>query len=164
MTGRELQWRSGNREFDVRIEEANGVGTFHFGDEAIPFVVRDRSTNGGWIEIHGRNLRFHVYRNRDECTVWIGGRTYRLTRVQKGAAAEDTPAGGSGEIRALMPGKILRIDVQTGDSVTEKQPIIVMESMKMENALAATRSGTIAAVQCTVGQVVQIGDLLVVIE
>jgi acetyl/propionyl-CoA carboxylase alpha subunit len=164
MTGRELQWRSGDREFDVRIEESGGVGTFHFDGRAIPFVVRDRSTGGGWIEVHGRNLRFHVYRNREECTVWIDGRTYRLTRIQKGAAAESAVSEGTGEIRALMPGKILRIDVQIGDMVTEKQPIIVMESMKMENALTAPRSGTVAAIQCGVGQVVQIGDILAVIE
>ena len=54
--------------------------------------------------------------------------------------------------------------MNVGDSVSEKQPIVVMESMKMENALTATRAGTVTKIECTVGQVVQIGDLLVGIE
>src|SRR5438034_914394 len=110
MTGRELQWRVDGGETVVRIEESSGRGTFYLGDQAVPFVVHDAS----WIEIDGRNHRFYVHRNRDEYTVWIDGRTYRLTRTQKGQAAESTGAG-SGEVRALMPGKILRVDIKVGD-------------------------------------------------
>src|SRR5260221_373898 len=86
-------------------------------NHAVSFVVHGPGTTEGWIEIDGRNQRFYVYRKRDTISVWIGGRTYHLTRGQKGQATADTnPAGGSGEIRTVMPGKILRIAVSLGET------------------------------------------------
>ena len=70
---------------------------------------------------------------------------------------------GRGEITALMPGKILRIEVKVGDTVAEKQTVAIMESMKMESALHAPKAGRVAAIHCQPGQVVEMGELLIVI-
>lgn len=164
MTGRELHWKSGDRELDVRIEETGDHGVLQIGGRTVAFVLHDRDSNGGWLEIDGRNRRFYVHRSRDDVSVWIDGHTYRLTKVQKGQTVEHSSATGPGEIRALMPGKILRIDVAVGAEVSERQTVVTMESMKMESALTAPRAGKITAVKCTVGQVVDMGDLLVIIE
>jgi acetyl/propionyl-CoA carboxylase alpha subunit len=163
MTGREFHWKANDRDIHLRIEESSGHGSLHLEDETIPFAVSNREQNGGFLEIGGRKFRFYVHRNRDEVAIWIGGRTYRLTRVQKGKSPEQTSAA-SGEVRSLMPGKILRIDVVSGATVTERQTVVVMESMKMETSLAAPKAGTVTAVRCQVGQVVEMGELLVLIE
>ena len=125
----------------------------------IAFAIHDRDATGGWIEIDGKKQRFYMHRKRDEVEVWVGGRTYRLARIQRGQEAE-----GSGEIRALMPGKIRRVDVSVGERVAEKQPLVIMESMKMETTLAAPRAGTVSAVKCHAGQSVEVGELLVVVD
>jgi acetyl/propionyl-CoA carboxylase alpha subunit len=163
MTGRELHWASHEQEIVVRIEETGGKGSLHIADKSYDFVVHDRQPEGGWLEIQGKNHRFYLHRNREEITVWIDGRTYRLTRLQKGQVADHVAVAG-GEVRALMPGKVLRVDVAVGDVVTERQPVVTMESMKMESALAAPRAGTVVAVQCQVGQIVDMGEVLVIIE
>src|SRR4051812_23276134 len=100
------------------------------------FKIHDRDAAGGWIEIDGKSQRFYVHRKRDVVEVWIGGRTYRVMQTQKRQESD-----GSGEIRALMPGRIRRIEVKAGERVTAKQPLVVMESMKMETTLAAPRDG-----------------------
>jgi biotin carboxyl carrier protein len=164
MTGREFHWQSGNREITVRIEETGERGTAYIGDRPMTFKVHDRDSTGGWVGLEGRNRRFYLYRNRDDVTVWIEGHTYRLSKIQKGQTPEGAGGPASGEIRALMPGKILRIDVAVGDQVSEKQTVVTMESMKMESALSAPRPGTVTAVKCQVGQVVDMGELLVIIE
>ena len=136
-------------------------GVFQFDGRAIPFVVHDRE----WIEIDGKSHRFFVHRQPHEVTVWLDGRTYRLPRTQKGAQALGHAfAAGSGEVRSLMPGKVLRIDVRVGDTVAEKQTVVVMESMKMESPLMAPRAGSVTAVQCAVGKIVEMGELLIVID
>jgi 3-methylcrotonyl-CoA carboxylase alpha subunit len=163
MTGRELHWASHEQEIVVRIEETGGKGSLHIADKSYDFVVHDRQPDGGWLEIQGKNHRFYLHRNREEITVWIDGRTYRLTRLQKGQVADHAAVAG-GEVRALMPGKVLRVEVAVGDAVTERQPVVTMESMKMESALAAPRAGTVVAVQCQVGQIVDMGEVLVIIE
>jgi 3-methylcrotonyl-CoA carboxylase alpha subunit len=118
----------------------------------------DRDATSGWIEIDGKLQRFYVHRKRDEVEVWIGGRTYRVARIQKGPELD-----GSGEIRSLMPGRIRRIEVSAGQAVAEKQPLVIMESMKMETTLAAPRAGTVVEVKCQVGQIVEMGELLVIV-
>src|SRR5262249_16505419 len=119
---------------------------------------------GGWVEIDGKNQRFYIHRNADEVSVWIQGHTFRLKKVQKGQTTEQSPATGSGEVRALMPGKVLRIEVGEGDAVSEKQTVGTMECMKMETTLTAPRAGTVTAIKCQIGQVVDMGQLLVIIE
>ena len=63
-----------------------------------------------------------------------------------------------------MPGKILQVEVAVGDTVTERQAVIVMESMKMENTLHAPRAGVVSEVRCKPGQTVDMGEILLVIE
>jgi len=63
-----------------------------------------------------------------------------------------------------MPGKLLRIEVSVGDTVAEKQTVAIMESMKMETALVAPAAGRVAEIRCQAGQVVDIGEVVMVIE
>ena len=70
----------------------------------------------------------------------------------------------SGQITALMPGKLLRIEVAVGDAVTEKQPVAIMESMKMETTLYAAMAGRVIEIRCKPGQAVDMGDILIVIQ
>jgi len=134
-------------------------GILRLEGRTIKYTIRDRDAAGGWIEIDGRNQRFYVHRKRDVVEVWVGGRTYRLGQIQKGQESDD-----SGEVRALMPGRIRRIEVTAGERVAAKQPLVIMESMKMETTLAVPRDGIVAEVKCQVGQIVEIGELLVVVD
>ena len=63
-----------------------------------------------------------------------------------------------------MPGKIVRVLVQAGEPVRSRQPLVVVEAMKMENELRADRDGTITEIHAREGQSVDAGALLVVIQ
>ena len=65
---------------------------------------------------------------------------------------------------APMPGKILKVMVQQGASVSAGQAIVVLEAMKMENEIFAPSSGTVTEVRCKEGDSVNTGDVLVVIS
>ena len=165
MIGRELHWRIQEHDVVVRIEEANGRGVLHVNDRTVPFTIREKQSSGGWIEIDGRNHQFFVSRTANSVAVWIDGHTYVLERIEKGRLLETAAAEhGSGEIRALMPGKVLRVDVKVGDTVAEHQTVVIMESMKMETSLTTTRAGKVAAVHCKPGQTVDMGEILAVIQ
>ena len=69
--------------------------------------------------------------------------------------------GGDGVVRAPMPGKILSVSIASGDSVTKGQPILVLESMKMENTIASPIDGTSTAIHVAAGDAVQHGQTLV---
>jgi biotin carboxyl carrier protein len=63
-----------------------------------------------------------------------------------------------------MPGKIVRVLVDPGDVVAARQPLVVVEAMKMENELRAVRAGKVAEMHAREGQSVDAGALLVVIQ
>lgn len=83
------------------------------------------------------------------------------------AAPAAAPAAGAlaaGEvITSPMPGNILKINVAQGQKVNEGDVLIVLEAMKMENEISATKSGTVAQISVTKGAVVETGTPLVVI-
>jgi pyruvate carboxylase subunit B len=66
-------------------------------------------------------------------------------------------------LTAPMPGMIVRIDKKVGDAVNQGEPVIILEAMKMENALSAPISGTIQSINCSVGDSVAKNAVLCVI-
>lgn len=74
-----------------------------------------------------------------------------------------TPAGADA-MPSPMPGNILRILVNVGDTVTENQPLMILEAMKMENEIVAAKAGFVAGIHVKEGQVVNPGDALITIN
>ena len=64
-------------------------------------------------------------------------------------------ANESAQIRPEIAGQVRAVMFNEGDRVTKGQPLIVLEAMKMEMTLTAAMDGTIAAVRCAVGDMVQ---------
>ena len=79
----------------------------------------------------------------------------------KPAAA--APAGGYG-IKTPLPGVIIDVKVNIGDTVAKGQTVVVLEAMKMENNINADRDGKVAAIQVSKGDTVADGAVLVVLE
>ena len=84
-------------------------------------------------------------------------------------AAEASPApaapvsvapAGADAMPSPMPGTILRILVNVGDTVAENQPLMILEAMKMENEIVASKAGVVSGIHVANGQVVNPGDTL----
>ena len=74
-------------------------------------------------------------------------------------AATPAPAGAHVQ-NAPMPGTIIDIHVNVGDTVTANQPVMVLEAMKMENEVVAERDGVVASIDVAKGAMVNPGDPL----
>lgn len=79
------------------------------------------------------------------------------------APSPAAPAGADAQT-APMPGKILELKHNVGDVVAQNDCVLVLEAMKMENAIVAERAGTISAIHVTAGQMVNPGDALFTIS
>ena len=82
--------------------------------------------------------------------------------VTAAPAAPVSVAAGE-PVKSPMPGNILRIEVSQGQQVNEGDVLMVLEAMKMENEIVATKSGTIAQIAVSKGAVVETGAVLAVI-
>ena len=72
----------------------------------------------------------------------------------------ETSAGGSIKVKAPMPGKLVKINCKTGQSVKRGEILCLLEAMKMENEILAAHDGVIASVNVEKGAAVNSGDVL----
>ncbi|NOY89533.1 MAG: acetyl-CoA carboxylase biotin carboxyl carrier protein subunit [FCB group bacterium] len=86
-------------------------------------------------------------------------------------ALEDEFAGGAGglvgekdKIYAPMPGKIVKIMVNVGDEIVEKQPMVIVEAMKMENQVNSKAKGKVKAINFSAGDQVDIETPIIELE
>ena len=80
---------------------------------------------------------------------------------EKPAPEKSTEVGA--EIKAPMPGKILKINVSEGDNVNEGDTVLILEAMKMENEIVADTSGKVKKVSVSVNDMVETDDTLLII-
>ncbi|MBO0440639.1 acetyl-CoA carboxylase biotin carboxyl carrier protein subunit [Candidatus Enterococcus ikei] len=85
------------------------------------------------------------------------------TPVEQAAPEKSTPAGNDA-MPSPMPGTILKILVNVGDTVQENQPLMILEAMKMENEIVAGKSGTVTGIHVQQGDMVNPGEPLITIN
>ena len=68
------------------------------------------------------------------------------------------------DVEAHITGTVWKIEVAVGDSVSEGDTVVIIESMKMEMPVEAEDAGTVKEILCAEGQAVNEGDALVVLE
>jgi propionyl-CoA carboxylase alpha chain len=123
-----------------------------------------------WLAVDDRRAELLAAAADDQVTLTIAGLEHRAEVVDEARARLASVAGGRAaaharrELRAPMPGLLVRLLCQPGDTVEPGQPLAVLQAMKMENELSLSRGGTITAVQAQAGQTVEQGQVLVVVE
>jgi len=108
-------------------------------------------------------------------TVTVDGRAYNVTvaegtgAVQSVAPAAAVPAqvavdSGDGKpIEAAMPGSVVAVEVEVGDTVSEGDTVLIIEAMKMESPVKSTASGKVISIEVAAGDTVASGDVLMYI-
>jgi len=103
--------------------------------------------SGGEVLVNGRALSLEVFDPRN---------------LRSGRRTAANP--GRQEVAAFMPGKIIRVLVDAGESVEEGQGLVVVEAMKMQNEMKSPKSGRVAELRTKAEATVAAGDVLMVIE
>lgn len=113
------------------------------------FVVPDaRSDKPKVVSVNGRDIEVRLIDPK------------RL----RGSRSDSDHGDGLAEIRTAMPGKLVRILLETGASVEKGDGVLVVEAMKMQNELKAPKAGILKGIRFNEGDTVAAGDILAVIE
>ena len=111
-------------------------------------------------------------------TVKVNGQSYVVELTEGGdvsalaaapsattaAPVATAPAAGAGEsLPAPLAGNIFKVNVAVGDVVAAGDVVVILEAMKMETEVRATRGGTVSAVSVKVGDTVAVGDTLITV-
>ncbi|MDF2504670.1 pyruvate carboxylase [Clostridium sp.] len=112
----------------------------------------------GKIDNEGnKRLYFEVDGNRREIKI----KDKNSTNLQEIFSTKMADSSNPLEVGAPIPGTILKILVSEGDKVTENQPLMIVEAMKMETRIAATSDGIVESINVKEEQQVKAGELLI---
>ena len=120
------------------------------------------------IVIDGTAYEIKRERTANDTHLWVKNSRFavevrdpRSLRSRKAAAAG---AAGPQQIKAPMPGKVVRLLVQDGARVEAGDGIVVVEAMKMQNEMKSAKAGTVKQVLVKDGATVVAGEVLAIIE
>ena len=126
--------------------------------EAAP-AAQASSTGEYTVKVNGKN--YAVKLEGDKATV--NGKAYDIN-VKAGIEQKASAGSAEGEeVKAALPGNVLRLEVEEGDEVAEGDVLLVVEAMKMETEVKSPKAGTVQAIEVAQGDKIITGQTLVVI-
>jgi len=120
-----------------------------------------------FLQTDGQRLEIFAAVDRDKTYVDIEGVLYEFGIPADEANGIEGAGGGDADpskVFAPMPGKVVKLMVAEGDSVTEKQQLVIVEAMKMENVIIARGAGKVKAVNFAVGDKVDTDSPIIELE
>ena len=140
-----------------------------------PLKIDARAMEGFFLSllVGGKAYEVTVEPERDGWRVQVGIEAHRVTFIDPLRPTRSTDdgsghagagkRGGPSKLTSMMPGKVVRILVKAGDSVTEGQDVLVVEAMKMENAVPSPAAGRVLELKVAPGDTVETGAHLATI-
>ena len=152
----------GDEAIDIDVHDASGEARVTVAGQTFEMRVEPVGP-GAFVCVQGdRRQTFHCVRDGDTVHLFWGGRVYRLEEETERSRGSHRHVGGG--LEAPMPGKVIAVKVAPGDTVGKGDELVVVEAMKMENAVRAPRAGRVKSVSARVGDMVSPGVVLVELE
>ena len=120
-----------------------------------------------WLAWNHRSVEISVSSNGDAYVASVAGRRMNVEILDARNAlrkAAQHGQAGSVELRAPMPGKIVKVLVSEGAAIEANQGLLVIEAMKMQNEVKSPKKGTVRKIGVKETAAVNAGDLLVIVE
>jgi propionyl-CoA carboxylase alpha chain len=148
---------------EYRFDHAGALAELRIDGEPLEGVrLRGVAATAVDLEVEGRRRRYRVRAAGATAFVNSAEGQVRLDLLPRHPPPDIEEQAGS--LAAPMPGTVVRLMVEAGQKVSVKQPLLILEAMKMEHEIVATADGTVAELKVSEGSQVEAGAVLVVIE
>ncbi len=127
-------------------------------------AVGDIDNGIAQVEVNGTPYKVELEEKQKVVAVPRPSAAPRTQTGEKVIAKQTTVATGGYAVKAPLPGVILSINVKVGDTVKAADTVVVLEAMKMENAIHAGRDGKVVAINVNAGDSVLEGNILITLE
>jgi acetyl/propionyl-CoA carboxylase alpha subunit len=137
-------------------------------DRDVHLCLEKRSGQNYWIRINDQVFKVWGYIDRSEILIDLDGHLFKFRRTDildnRYIRREDKSLSkNEGEVRAPLTGRIVQINVNQGDQVSEGDALLVIESMKMENKILCDFEARVQQIKVSVGQQVQANQILLIL-
>jgi biotin carboxyl carrier protein len=128
--------------------------------------IGDIDNNLAQVEVNGVPYKVQLEKTEKPVTIVTAPRPSAAPRTESGAKVIAKPQVTTGgiQVKAPLPGVVMQIPVKVGDTVKASDTVVVLEAMKMENAIHAGNDGKVASIAVTPGDSVLEGAVLITLE
>jgi len=158
----------GEREEDLLLKIEDGRVSAEIGNRVYNLGVREIEPDSYMFLLNTNVHECRVSASKNTFDVSVHGRNYSVTIVDpkrlRSGQNSDRHHHGVTEILAPMPGKVVRVQTETGATVEKGAGVVVVEAMKMQNEMKSPRDGIVVSINVEPGDTVNAGDVLAVIE
>ena len=158
----------GDLEEDLLLKFEDGRVSAAIGDRVYSLDVRETEPESYVFFLNANVHECRVDASKNIFNVSIHGRSYSITIVDpkrlRSGQNSDRHDHGVAEILAPMPGKVVRVQTETGATVEKGAGVVVVEAMKMQNEMKSPRDGIVVSIKVKPGDTVNAGDVLAVVE
>jgi acetyl-CoA/propionyl-CoA carboxylase biotin carboxyl carrier protein len=154
VASRTLVLRQGDREYRVVVGDDGRVTV-----DGTVFELQRRSDREVLVAGDGGTVAW-IAGDGDARWVFANGRAFELT-AGSGRGGARRRGAHHGSLTAPMPATVRRVEVTVGQEVRRGDTLLVLEAMKMELPVKATRDGTVERIECREGELVQPGIPLI---
>ena len=153
----------------VELARQNGAWKISLDGNALDADAVEVAPNTFSVLLNGESHQIRIAPHPDgSLTLHTGLAEYRAQvadpRTWRGRRHGTLEAEGRQQIVAPMPGKVVRLLVNEGDTVEAGQGLLVVEAMKMQNEIRSPKSGKIEKLLAVEGQAVNAGEVLAWVE
>ncbi len=131
------------------------------GENEFSVILDHQSYTVEVVEMNRAEKKFSIKVNSNEYELELKDQ-FDLLLQQMGMTKRSAQTAGS--LKAPMPGKVLRVDVKEGQQLKKGDSVLILEAMKMENAIKSAGDGKIKTVHVKAGDAVEKGEVMVEME
>ncbi len=156
-------FRHGNLSGEVEVQTRGDRVFVSLNNTTRSFQIANLSSG---LLLNQEGKIFEVFLNERKGStldLWVNGQPVSLDWIDE---RRFKPSNGTrkanvnGEVRAVMPGRVVCIHVKKGERVKKGMPLMVLEAMKMENEISAQEDGNVEELFAILGETVEAGALL----
>ncbi|MEZ5172833.1 MAG: acetyl-CoA carboxylase biotin carboxyl carrier protein subunit [Bacteroidia bacterium] len=136
-----------SKDFNLDILEGAGEAHVIYGDRSFRLILEKKEGNDYTLRVNGKRV---VVNTKDKMALLLESMGLSNTTEQK-----------VNQVKAPMPGLVLRILVEPGTQVSKGDPLLVLEAMKMENMIKSPGDATVSAIKAQLGQAVEKNQILI---
>lgn len=162
---------NGRKPYEINPSGASGVPECD--GKAVAWSAEPLPSGGFSILMDGKSFVAEVVgtdRAEKTVTLRIGQSVYEvglegpMDRLLASMGLSEAAARKVNDIKAPMPGMVLKILVEPGQAIRKGDPVLILEAMKMENVFKSTADAVVKEIRVTERKAVEKGEVLIVLE
>jgi biotin carboxyl carrier protein len=164
----EFEFLVGDEARKISLEKKGGVFIVRDGAGVFEADIRQVSDNELSVLAGGHSFKVFLARDRSRRLIFLGGRTFAISdsaeKSSRFIKGDERTLEGGLQVKAPMPGKVIKILVGEGETVRKNQTLAIVEAMKMENEIKSSLEAVVKKICAAAGDLVDSEKPLIELE